>query len=235
MSSIALIGSRGYVGGAMYQELARSQNSVTGVTRENHADLRGQNFDILINCAMPSGRFWVKNHPEEDFKETVQKTADLLYGWKHKKFIQISTVSARCQLDTVYGRHKAAAEALCNFGDNLVVRLGPLYGGEMKKGVLADMLEGKKVFMDKASRFSFISLSFCASWIASNLERVGIVELGGKNPITLDEVTRHMGVGVEFEGTVNNFEVGSTEELPEANQVLKFLDDLKNKSLVNNL
>ena len=143
---IVVIGADGYVGSALCGALHRvPQHSVTVVTRENYAEMMGGTFDIVVNCAMPSGRFWAKNNPEKDFVETVTKTSNLLYGWQYEKFVQISTVSARCQLDTVYGRHKAAAEALCNYGDNLIVRLGALYGGDMKKGVLVEMLVGQKV------------------------------------------------------------------------------------------
>lgn len=229
MPRIALIGFKGYVGGAVYKELLdSSKHSVTGVDRENYPSMKGREFDIIINCAMPSGRFWAKNHPQEDFVETVKKTADLLYGWKYKKFVQISTVSARCELNTIYGRHKAAAEKLCDFGDNLIVRLGALYGEDMKKGALADMLGGKKVFVSGASRYSFISLSYCASWIAQNLDRKGIVELGGKNAIALKDIAKHLGKNVEFEGEISNYDIESTElNLPEASEVLKFIDNLK--------
>jgi nucleoside-diphosphate-sugar epimerase len=233
MSSIAVIGSNGYVGSAVYKEfLGSSKHSVTSVTRENYLAMKEQSFDIIINCAMPSARFWAKNYPKEDFIETVKKTADLLYGWQFKKFVQISTVSARCQLDTVYGRHKAAAEKLCNFGDNLIIRLGAIYGENMKKGVLVDMLEGKKVFVDGASRYSFISVLFCASWIATNLDRQGIVELGGKNAIALEDVAKHIGADIEFEGTVNHQDIENPEEdLPEAAEVLSFLDNLRKRQL----
>ena len=229
MPSIAIIGSKGYVGSALYSELLKSsQNSVVGVTRENYNDVKNQDFDVIINSAMPSGRFWAKNNPAGDFTETVKKTADLLYGWKFKKFIQISTVSARCQLGTVYGRHKLAAESLCNFGGNLVVRLGALYSENMKKGVLLDMLEGKKVFVDGASRYSFISLEFCASFIASNLERQGTVELGGKNAIAIGDVAKHIGANVEFEGELDHQDIeNSADALPEAKEVLKFMESLK--------
>lgn len=229
MLSIAVIGSKGYIGSALYKELLNfSKHSVVGVTKENYLTMQAQKFDIIINCAMPSGRFWAKNHPEEDFIETVKKTADLLYGWQFKKFIQISTVSARCQTDTVYGRHKAAAEKLCDFGENLIIRLGAVYGDNMKKGVLADMLEGNKVFVDKTSRYSFISLSFFTSWLASNLDRQGVVELGGKNAITLESVAKHIGAEIEFEGVVNHQDVENTEDdLPEAKDVLGFMDNLK--------
>ncbi len=226
MPSIAVIGSNGYVGIAFYQELlSSSKYSVVGVTRENYSAMKERDFDIIINCAMPSARFWAKNHPGEDFVETVKKTADLLYGWKFKKFVQISSVSARCQLDTIYGRHKAAAESLCNFSNNLIVRLGALYGENMKKGVLVDILEGKKVFVDKMSRYSFISVSFCASWVISNLDRQGVVELGGKNAITLECVAKHIEADVEFEGEINHQDIENTDEnLPEAACVIDFIN-----------
>lgn len=229
MPSVAVIGSKGYVGSAVYQELLHSlKYTVVGVTRENYVDIKKQDFDIIINCAMPSARFWAKNNPENDFVETVKKTSDLLYEWNFRKFIQISSVSARCQLDTVYGRHKAAAECLCNFGNNLIVRLGALYGENMKKGVLVDMLEGKKVFVNKESRYSFISVSFCASWLVSNLDRQGMVELGGKNAVTLDSIAKYMSANVEFCGEINHQDIENTEEnYPEATNVFDFIDNLK--------
>src|SRR3989344_9324519 len=107
MTSVAVVGAHGYVGGALCAALVKdASHSVTEVTRENYAEMQKGEYDVLINCAMPGARFFAKNNPEQDFVETVQKTVDLVYGWKYKKFVQVSTVSARCQLDTVYGRHK---------------------------------------------------------------------------------------------------------------------------------
>lgn len=232
MQKIAVIGFKGYVGSALYKELkAASGHVVTGVDRENYSAMQNQDFDIIINCAMPSGRFWAKNHPEEDFIETVKKTEDLLHGWKFKKFIQISTVSARCQLDTVYGQHKAAAEKLADTGENLIIRLGALYSENMEKGVLLDMLQGKKVYAAGESRYSFISLAFCVKWIANNLDRKGVVELGGKNAIALADVAKHLGVNVEFEGAIDHQDIeGKEQDLPQASEVLIFLDNLKNEN-----
>jgi nucleoside-diphosphate-sugar epimerase len=177
---------------------------------------------------MPSGRFWAKNNPEKDYEENVEKTVRFLKEWKYKKFVQISTVSARCQLDTVYGRHKAAAEKLCNFADNLIVRLGALYGGNMTKGVLVDMLQGKKVFVDGASRYSFVSVDVATEWIAKNLHRSGIVEFGGKNAIALQDVAKHLQKDMEFEGELDHQDIESPDDdFPEASDVLAFLDSQK--------
>ena len=177
-----------------------------------------------------SGRFRAKNNPDKDFVETVQKTADLIYGWRYGKFVQISTVSARCQLDTVYGRHKAAAEKICGFGDNLIVRLGPMYSRELSKGVLVDMLQGRKVFVDEESRYCFAPLEFVASWIAGNLGRSGIVEVGARTAISLREAADHIGADVEFAGAVDNQEIEHPEPgFPDAREVLGFLDEMKKR------
>src|SRR3989344_8165754 len=99
MQSIAVVGARGYVGSALSRALtSMGRCLVVEVTRKNYAETARESYDVLINCAMPSARFWAKSNPEKDFIETVEKTAQLLYAWNFKKFVQVSSVSARCQL-----------------------------------------------------------------------------------------------------------------------------------------
>ncbi len=207
MASVAVAGARGYVGSALCAALAQTPHSVVQVTRESYAEMQKGEYDVLVNCAMPSARFFAKNNPEQDFIETVEKTADLLYGWKFKKFVQVSTVSARCQLDTVYGRHKAAAEKLCDFSGNLIVRLGAMYSAELKKGALMDIKQGKKVYVDAESRYCFTHLDFVAEWIAANVDKKGIIEVGARNAISLREIAEHLGTTVEFEGALDIQEI----------------------------
>lgn len=230
MVRLALIGAGGFVGTALHKALqAISDYNVTGVTRETYETARAGEYDIVINAAMPSGRFWAKENPLEDFKETVQKTADILYTWKAKKFVQISTVSVRCQLDTIYGRHKAAAEALLSAPAHLIVRLGPMYGETLTKGVLIDMLRGKKVWVNGETRYCFAPLEFVAGWIAKNIEhRTGTVEVGARNAITLKELADHIGSQIEFEGAIDHQEIQDPEEdFPDAHDVIEFLNQRK--------
>ncbi len=227
--SVAVIGANGYVGRELCNALTRNPGILlTRVTRDNYGQIQKASFDILINSAMPSKRFWAKNNPVDDFRETVKKTADLVYGWRFKKFIQISTLSARCQLDTVYGRHKAAAEKLCGFDDNLIVRLGPMYSKDLSKGVLMDILEGRKVFVDGESKYCFAPLDFSASWVAGNLDCSGIVEVGARNSIRLREVADYLGFNVEFVGALDNQEVEKPLDVyPDAHDALAFIDIIR--------
>lgn len=226
MTSVALIGANGFVGSQIGAALSLKPGVLlVPVTRADHEHLRAASYDVLINAAMPAARFRAKNNPEEDFVETVKKTSDLLHRWRFKKFVQISSVSARCQLDTVYGRHKAAAEKLCDFGDNLVVRLGPMYGPGLKQGVLIDMLEAKKVYIDPSSRYAFAPLSFVSTWIAANLHRYGLTEVGARDALSLREVAEHLGAKSEFEGAVDHQEIQNpAADFPSARDVFAFLD-----------
>jgi dTDP-4-dehydrorhamnose reductase len=226
---VALVGAGGYVGRALAASLERRPDvAVTPVTRATNAKARQGAYDVLINAAMPSRRFWAGEHPQDDFVETVEKTASLVYGWRFGKLVHISSVSARSQLDTVYGRHKAAAERLCAFGDNLIVRLGAMYSHDLSKGVLVDILQGRKVFVDGASRYCFAPLAFIAEWIAANLHRTGLVELGGQNAISLRDVAAAIGADVRFEGPVDHQEVENPEPgFPDARDVVTFMREAR--------
>jgi len=234
MTRIALIGANGFVGSELYQALTKKKSlHVEKVIRNNYSNWKKQQFDIVINAAMPAARFWAKNNPYEDFVETVQKTADIVYGWKYKKLIQISTISARTELDSVYGRHKAAAEALCNYGDNLIVRLSSMYDDSLKKGALIDILKGNKVYVDGKSRYAFASLEFVCKWIANNLGKKGIREIGAKNSISLKEIVDHLKLSVEFEGRIDIQEVENPmPDFPDARQVFTFMRERKSRKSV---
>jgi nucleoside-diphosphate-sugar epimerase len=226
MLAVAVIGANGYVGSAICAALATLKNiALTQVIRENYQDTRGHDFDVVINSAMPSGRFWAQSNPDKDFEESVRKTANLVYGWRYRKFVQISSLSARCQLETVYGRHKAAAERICEFRDNLIVRLGPMYSPGLKKGVLIDLLEGRTVYVAAESRYCFAPLDFVAEWIAKNMGRSGIVEVGARNAVSLQEVAARIGAKVQFTGPVDHQEVaGAADGYPDVSGVFDFLD-----------
>ncbi len=226
---IAVFGANGFVGKKLCLALSKKNHDVILVTRANYVECIGKQYDIVINTAMPSARFWAKSNPEKDFIETVKKTADIFYGCTFNKFIQISTVSARCQLDTVYGRHKLAAENICNTGENLVIRLSAIYGDELKKGVLIDMLKGQKVFVSGDSRYSFTSVDFIAEYIASHLELTGVVELGACNTLSMIEIANYLDKKIEFEGVVDIQEIKNpAKDFPKAEGVYSFLDKMKN-------
>ena len=197
------------------------------VTRQNHDAMRDQAYDVLINSAMPAKRFWARNNPLEDYRETVEKTLGFFQGWKFKKFIHISSVSARCETDTVYGKHKAEAEKICNDGKSLIVRLSAMFSPDLSTGVLIDILKGTQLFVSGESRYCFCAKDFVAQWIAHHMELTGIVEVGAKNTLSLQEIADHLKKKINFEGRTELQEIISPRpDFPDAREVLAFMEQM---------
>jgi len=233
--SVVVIGANGYIGSALCTALYKLNcvhpfdedklTYVIPVTRESYKEASEGNYHTIINCAMPGKRYWVNQNPEQDYVETVEKTKNLIKNWQYNKFIQISTVSARCDSDSVYGKHKLLAEELCKSIPNvLIYRLTSTYDSNLSRGVLTDILKGK-VYVSEESSYAFSSLDFVTNWIANHLDRSGIIELGAKNTIKLKEIVDYLRLNVEFEGRIENQEVMNPEEdFPDVRLVLPFME-----------
>ena len=223
--NVALFGASGFVGSAIYKALMRKGLKVHRFDRANFKEAFDGDYEYAINTATPSARYKASKEPEWDFDETVLKSARIYYGVKWKKFIQISSLSARCQLDTIYGRHKLAAEQVVDKTKNAIFRLGPMYGPGLKKGVLEDMINGSQVYLSGESRYCFCSVEFVGAWISENLYRTGIVEVGAKNSISLEVLARKLGLDIKFQGVIDHQEIvtSTADVFPDAREVIEFM------------
>ncbi|WP_218003091.1 hypothetical protein [Nocardia asiatica] len=225
---VAVVGAAGYVGAALVEALGKSSRwEVVPVMRADHESHRtAGRYDVLVNAACPSKRFWAEHNPDADRAETVDKTRLLRERWQWDRFVQISSISARTQLDTVYGRHRAEAERSVSGADTLIVRLGPMYGGDYRKGVLADMAADRPVFASGRSRQSFAPVNWCADWIAGHLDDTGLREVGARTTVTLAEVRDAVGSRSEFarDYVDDQFPITTTgTDWPEAAAVIDWL------------
>ena len=80
--TIALFGSKGFVGSEILKSLKNYGYEVSEITRENFESNLGKEFDYVINSACPSARFKAQDNPLSDFEETVKKTARIFYETK---------------------------------------------------------------------------------------------------------------------------------------------------------
>ena len=226
MRTVGLLGCRGFVGSALFQALHKAGYDVASVSRDTYEEHRNGRYDVLINSAMPSQRFWALNNPLQDFEATVTLTADLIYNWHWSKFVQISTVSARCQLDHPYGLNKSCAETLVlnQSANNLVIRLGGLYGRGLDKGTVFDVMNGNRLFVHGDSKYNFIDVQRAAGIIVQKLDETGIVEIGARDQISLIEIAEHFRFDVEFgERIESQHTENPLEDYPEAKKVLEFV------------
>ncbi|MBS3923073.1 MAG: hypothetical protein KGZ37_08020 [Nitrosarchaeum sp.] len=225
MKKIAVVGSSGFVGKALFDISKELDISIISITKENFSKYSSESFDVLIHAAMPSGKYWAKINPFEDFTRTVGLTAELIYNWNYEKFVLISTISAKNYLiGHPYAIHKRLSEILASSKNSLIVRLGTLYGNNMKKGPLYDLLNNKQLFVDLQSQYNFIDVEFCAKWIFNNLDKKGIIELGASDTLSLLDIAKKLQLDPHYTGEV---EIISTEkiekDMPNTNEIWEFL------------
>jgi len=166
----ALLGYTGFVGSTL-----RSQTQFDAVyNSQNIADIRGQQYDLMVCAAAPAAKWKANQDPEAD-------RANLLSLMEHLKqvevgqFILISTVDvfkmppfvdeatpvAPERLDA-YGRNRFELEqfALEQFPNVVVVRLPGLFGAGLKKNFLFDMIHrGSSEWTHADSIFQFYNMT----------------------------------------------------------------------------
>lgn len=235
MTKVAIIGANGFVGKALTKAIQQSNNyEVVEVVRNNYEAIKQQQleFDIIIHSAMPSKRWWAANHPLEDFDATVRLTADILYNWKFKKLALISSVSARLQTNHPYGRHKHTAEVLVSdySSENIIFRLGGLYGEGLDKGVVFDMIEGNEVFMTADSAFNYIDTENAAALILKYIGEKGLMDIGAKDTISIGDIAQHFNLQVLFgKRKEYQFSENPKSDFPEAKKILQYIEKIISK------
>ncbi|MBL22905.1 MAG: hypothetical protein CMM48_03315 [Rhodospirillaceae bacterium] len=113
-------------------------------------------------------------------------------------------------------------------GDNLILRLGPMYGEGLDKGVLIDILEGGPVFVARDSHYCFAPIEWIGSWIADNLDRSGVMDLGGNDAISVGDVADAVSSSSEFQGSTDDQILSDPiEGAPAARDAIDYLLALK--------
>jgi nucleoside-diphosphate-sugar epimerase len=221
---VAVIGAKGFVGEAICQEIkSRSDLELITISRgDNMKDLINM-AEIIIHTSNPAKRFAAEKNPEIDFVETVQKTFDILQLCKNKKIVLISSLSVRTQLNTHYGRHRKACEMLINNGENLIIRLGPMYGGGRTQDSIHDILLNRTVYVSGKTQYAYVDVAYSAKKIIDLIDEKGIYEVGAKNGIKLDEIKDYLKSNCVFQGFDDTqIPIDPPNDAPDANEVLKF-------------
>lgn len=195
--TVAVYGARGFVGSAICAGLRSLGVEPIEVVR---GQVLTQKVDVLVNAACPSQRLRAERQPWWDYHECVTKTAMLYYRRSFDRFLQVSSVSARYPA-TVYGRHRLMAEHIVANG--LVVRLGPMYGEGLVKGVLTDMLADRTVYADPDTRYAYAGVGWVGRRIAELAlsPRTGTVEVGGSGSLSLREIADAIGSRSDFQAS----------------------------------
>ena len=232
MTAIGIIGSNGFLGKSLCRISKNYEYEITEITKDTYEDYKSKKFNVLINAATPSKKFWAFQNPYLDFQKTVCLTADITYNWNYEKLVQISTISAEDYANHhPYAINKKSAEIISSYKNSLIVRLGALYGEGLNKGPLYDLLNSKQLFVDVKSQYNYISTDFVSEWIFQNFDRSDIVELGAYDTISLLDIAKNLHLKVDSSGRSEKIFSSKIEPgTPSAKDVLHFAKNYRNTS-----
>lgn len=199
---IGIIGYKGLIGSAIYEEL-RSDNSgylVYGITECTKFLQSEVEYDILINANGNSRKFWANNHPHEDFIKSVDSVSWYIHNYKYKKYIQISSIDAND--NHAYGLHKRLVEMMVSIycKNYTILRCATVIGKGMKKGIVKDIIDGYPVFLTKDSLLQIITNTGIAKAVRHILTQKenDLYNVGGTHAISVKELGIVLGKMVYY-------------------------------------
>ena len=164
MNNNCLIGYNGFVGS---NTLLKSDFSFK-YNSKNINDIRNREFDLLICSAIPSDMQLANLNYKKDL-ENINELLNILRTVKSKKAVLISTIAVYPQpviydenyfdyeSDSNYGKNRKLAEYEFSkiFRDSYIIRLPALFGNNLKKNFIFDIINPEPSFFTK-EKFEYI-------------------------------------------------------------------------------
>ena len=171
MKKVAVAGALGYVGSQIAHFVKESGcYQLIPVSRTDSAEKLFAQADIIVHAANPARRFQAEKDPVRDFEETVEKTARFLSWASGKRFVLISSLSCRTQLNISYGRNRRACELIALAKNSSVIRLGPMFGGNRFIDTLHDILAGRQIYVSSQTCYAYVDVSWVGQKVVELLE-----------------------------------------------------------------
>ena len=235
---VGIIGHGGFVGSAFFEAFSQDKAySVAGIGRQEYPSLKGEEFDLLVNCNGNSSKRLAESGPADDFDANASATVRALFDFPCRHYVHISTVEVyNDKSDGKATREDARVDPgkLSNYGFSkycgelaarkyakscMVLRLAGMVGPGMKKGPAYDILALGRLFISSKSALHFMHTRDVAR-IAKLLCKQGkwgeTYNVVGRGALGLSEFASIAGVELSSEGKdVEMFSV-STEKLQAA-------------------
>ena len=191
---VALLGHTGFVGSAVYSKL-KEEHEVTGINSSSAFFLQ-DDFDVIVNCAGFSSKYKAELQPVTSAEVETCILNYLANEINSDKLIHISSVDA--VEDSHYGYLKYTMESKVKkyFSTCLILRLGGVVGPNLKKNVVFDLQERRKVYLTKDSILNFISTKKIAEVISQLVAKkrftTGKINLIASEGIRVEEIANYL-------------------------------------------
>jgi hypothetical protein len=207
----ALVGYSGFVGGNLH----RQHRFDAIFNSKNVHEIEGKFLELLVLSATQAKRWWANLHPQEDW-EGIERLLSSLDKVTARRVVLISTIDVLPPVPGVdegfdphghdnhaYGANRLRLEDAVKgrFEQTFVVRLPSLFGPDLKKNVIYDLLTRNQLEkINPDSSFQYYDLG--ALWehvILAMRESLTVVHLFPE-PLTSAEIVDHFFPGVEVGG-----------------------------------
>ena len=203
----AVIGAAGFLGAAIDQGMRRAGHTVVPILRGQ--PLPQDRFDVVVDCAGDSRRFFCNTHPRHAFDANVSPVLDRVTGIDHGLYVLASTIDvygagkaspAASREDALirtrdldgYSFTKALAEQVAERHATraLILRLGTLIGPGLRKNPVFDILNGQPLRNSDTSSLSLVDTRFDVQALLSllNAGTAGIVNVTGNGPVRTADI-----------------------------------------------
>ena len=270
---IAILGADGFIGSGLLtyfktvetiienSKAPKDRYTYHAITRDNYFCYIGDEFDIFINAAGNSRKFWANKYPVEDFELSTIGVMHSFNDFFMKKYIYISSVDVYNNIinNTLrkrenveiygselepYGFNKFLAEQIVQkYAKNyLILRCSAVIGKNLKKGVIKDLLNDVKIRVSKDTQIQFITVKAIGMIIFELLEQLQeneIFNVGGIGALRVWEIAQMLGInsfkttyGKNKNYNVNVSKLNSVFELLSTrNYIQEFIDEGMDESL----
>ena len=162
----ALIGSTGFIGRNLTSQIDFEEK----YNSKNIASISGKSFELIICAGAPGSMFFANRFPKSD-KKSINFLLENLSKVKTKTFVLISSIAVLDNYEsafnegkinlnppTAYGQNRLKLEEFVakNFDNHLIVRLPSLFGKELKKNFLYDILNPIPTFLTSKNYHIFV-------------------------------------------------------------------------------
>lgn len=147
---IAVIGYTGVIGSKVYEQLQFfKQYEVVGFNRDNLSKLLHQEYDCVI-CTAPSSKKFKTNIGLANSSEEIERLVDSIAKVKTKQFVLVSSQTA-LHTENRYGQvqNEVCQAVLQNHKNHSIYFMDTLYGENLKKGFVHDLIHRQWSFVSK--------------------------------------------------------------------------------------
>lgn len=249
----ALVGSTGFVGG----HLQRAHRFDLSVHRSDVGELTGRHVDLLVCAGLPAAKWLANKDPQADWSN-MAALAKVLATVRPARAVLISTIDVYQPAVDVdesdppdfdapgaYGAHRAWFETFfqARFPGSTVLRLPGLFGPDLRKNLIYDLLHGRRdqwQAMNPESRFQFFDAT--RTWdVVEQAWRHGLSLVNvTSEPVSAQQISALFAVELRGTSPAVSYDMrslhaerfgGSDGYIFSARQVLRQIDDLRRASV----